>query len=284
MTGTNLDRLTPLEKTALLPFWARVDDWTAAYPILRDVRALDSSAAVARTFGRLDVSAATRAGCCLRSRIIDDWLRSVVPSGGMPSIVELGIGLNTRRERVGLDHARWFEIDFEEIIRARDLFFGSADNMTRVAASITVLDEWLPLVRRVDRPTIVILEGVLQYFDRGSVISLLCRIGEVCAGAIVIFDSMSPILRSAANLMTREIADRPSYRWAITSTQSLRRVIPGFRVMAETSFTECDKRLLADFTSMQRLVFAVPGLRRLNRLTMARLDGALDRGRIGSEP
>src|SRR5881392_3600599 len=106
--------LDSLSRTALVPFWARVQDASSGTPILAD-RAASALADLAEArFGRVEVDRATQVGCCLRNRAVDNWVSALVSgsSADVPvTIVDLGVGLDTRLARLPNLAGQYIEVD-----------------------------------------------------------------------------------------------------------------------------------------------------------------------------
>src|SRR5207237_1273555 len=85
-------QLDTLSRTALIPFWSRADDHSQDDPVLRDAAAAALAPRVAQRFGRVEVPAATRVGCCLRNLTMDSWLAELTRHHAVSVVVDIGVG------------------------------------------------------------------------------------------------------------------------------------------------------------------------------------------------
>ncbi len=124
----------------------------------------------------------------LRSVIIDRWVDGFLAEHLNGTVVELGVGLNTRFERTARDRGYWIELDFPRVIRLREHVTVPSVRRRHLAASVAALD-WLDDVAVSPGPHCFIAEALLGYLPPMVVRWLLQTIGERFPGATVIFDT-----------------------------------------------------------------------------------------------
>ncbi len=108
---------------------------------------------------------------------LEEW-----PDG---SIVELGVGLDTRYERLGSPGVRWVELDLPRVSALRELVLPRGRRPRAVGTSITA-PEWVASLP--NGPICFTLEATLSYLPRGAMDLLLSRIASRGALARFVFD------------------------------------------------------------------------------------------------
>lgn len=262
--------LDPLSSTALIPFWARVQDGLADSPVLGDKAAVTLAESVEEHFGRVAVATSTQAGCCLRNRAIDDWVVALVAEepAASATIVDIGVGLDTRLERLPHVARRYIEVEREPVVRLRDEWLPDSPAV-RIAGDGMRVRDWVDEVGDRGSLTILILQGVLSYQDSPLVARFFAEAARYLPGAYVLFDSVSPLSAWMAN--RSGVPVRPRYIWTTWATKRIRAGASRLKVHQERGFMDFPRELTSSFSVAERLTHLVPPFRRSYRLTLARL-------------
>jgi O-methyltransferase involved in polyketide biosynthesis len=129
-------------------------------------------------------------GLVVKSKQIDEWINEYISYNQNSVIVYLGCGLDTRIKRINpTEQILWFDLDFSEVIEIRKMFFSESSNYKMIASSITDFN-WLKIIP-INRPLLVIAEGVLQYIEKDKVIELFNKLIETFNHGEIIFDVLS---------------------------------------------------------------------------------------------
>lgn len=265
--------LDQLGRTALVPFWARVRDALMDEPVLGDSAAVAIARPIANQFGVIRVSESTRVGCCLRNRLIDEWigeLATTAESDGL-TVVDIGVGLDTRLWRLLQPVRRYVEIDREPIIQLRDKWLPDT-GAVRLSADGMSVHDWVHAVGlRASSRVLLVLEGVLAYQDPARVSAFFASAADLLPSGYVLFDSVSPLSLWLANRPAALANGRPRYTWSQWRTRSIRAGELPLRILREKGFMELPRGLTGSFSTMSRIVYAVPPMRRSYRITLAQL-------------
>ncbi|MBV9163287.1 MAG: class I SAM-dependent methyltransferase [Streptosporangiaceae bacterium] len=265
--------LDALGRTALIPFWARVHDALLPSPILGDHAAAALAPEVERRFGAEPVGDATRVGCCLRNRAMDEWIADLAANGnsGVRTVVDIGVGLDTRLRRRPQLAEHYVEVDGEAIMNLRDdLLPGTG--AVRVRADGMSVDEWIDAVdHQVSSVTVLVLEGVLAYQDPSRVSRFFADAARCLPGAFVVFDNLSPLAAWPANRPAALAQGRPRYVWSPWFTRRIPAGSQRLRILQERGFGDFPRDLTREFSNRNRIVYSLPPMRRAYRLTLARL-------------
>jgi O-methyltransferase involved in polyketide biosynthesis len=265
--------LDALSRTALVPFWARVQDALSRSPILGDRAAVALAPEVNRRFGAVRVGASTRVGCCLRDRAMDEWIADLAAnsSSAVRTVVDIGVGLDTRLRRRPRLVERYVEVDSRAIVDLRDELLPGT-GAVRVSADGMCVGEWIDAVgHRSSSLTVLVLEGVLTYQEPSRVSRFFADAARYLPGAFVLFDSVSPLAAWPANRPAALAQGRPRYLWSPWRTG---RIVAGsrrLRVLREQGFLDFPRELTRQFSNGTRIAYSLPPMRRAYRLTLARL-------------
>ncbi len=104
------------------------------------------------------------------------------------NVVFLGAGLETAYSRLDDKLNNYYEVDLPNVIKAREELIGSAENDTLIACSMFDM-KWTESID-VSLPTIVVVNGVFQYFKRDEIIQLIKDLKDSFSGKLeIIFDA-----------------------------------------------------------------------------------------------
>lgn len=271
--------LDDLSRTAMVPLWARAQDARSAQPILGDKAAENLADVVRGRFGSVPVDQSTQVGCCLRNRIVDKWVSQIVGRAGDSGLViDVGVGLDTRLSRRPEIGAHYVEIDTDSIIQLRDAWLPGT-GAVRIAADGMNPIKWIEHVPAIQSTvTVLILEGVLAYQTPARAAQFFAKATELLPGAYILFDSMTPLSAWLANRSSLRTSGRPRYLWSPRRTRLISAGGLPLRVLEEMSFVDVPRHMWRAFPRRDRLVHALPPLRRSYRLTLGRLPAPGDRG------
>lgn len=179
-------KLAQVSKTAVLTLRARADEQLRADRILLDPVASEWMARLPWP-PELDrwYQNDAQSNLALRADDVDHIVRRCVAHIGSRTIVELGCGLSTRRQRLAdLDQLAWLDVDLPEMIALRESLGAPPPHHPG-----SVLDlAWLEVVPKSTTPPLLIAEGLFYYLPRAEVDRLFAAIAERLPGAVILFD------------------------------------------------------------------------------------------------
>ncbi|HHX37635.1 MAG TPA: class I SAM-dependent methyltransferase, partial [Clostridiaceae bacterium] len=106
-------------------------------------------------------------------------------------IISLGVGLESLNYRLSNPSAHFYSVDFPKVIEARRQILGVADNETLISGDIMDM-KWTEQIEP-SRPTLLIASGVLQYFKKDAVLSLIAQLQSFFKQAEMIFDATNEV-------------------------------------------------------------------------------------------
>jgi O-methyltransferase involved in polyketide biosynthesis len=186
-------------ETLLIPLWARAHEQSHSNPIIIDPAAERIIEALDYDFSQFALKRVNPENFCIRSKVVDRLVSSILERSGPRTVVEFGPGLDTRFERLGSLAKNWVEIDFPEVAALRERFFPA--HPSRRLYSGSMLDQhWMDELRgQCDEPPLFIAEGVFYFFGREQVLGFLSRLKAEFPGSSIVFDACSPLYLRLSN-------------------------------------------------------------------------------------
>jgi O-methyltransferase involved in polyketide biosynthesis len=184
----------------------------------------------------LDEARASQLGCSVRGALIDQWTQTFLREHPDGTVVELGVGLNSRHARLDNGRARWVEVDLPEVMSLRRSFFAPSARRVEIAGSLTELDTLLALRDAARGPCFIVSEGVLVYLSRDEVRALLSRLRALLPGAVMALDVMThEVIRfQGAHDAMRHFEAR--FTWGVREPREVIHYAEGLRLEALESF------------------------------------------------
>lgn len=256
-------QLSAHAETLLITLYSRALDSGSPDPVLGDPTAGDTVRRIDYDFGRLQVGTDEVVGTALRSKPLDVWTQRFLERHKDAVVLHLGCGLDDRYTRVeptlGVD---WFEIDQPEVIDLRRELYGEQAGRKPIAGSVTdphVLDA-VP----VDRPTLVVAEGLLFYLAEAEVRDLVDALAARISCGELIFDAVTPLGKRLIGRGTSISATGAEVGWALRDPRDLESWHPRLRLLEEQRIMTPAAR--KRMSPAYQVASTVPPLRRMLRV------------------
>lgn len=210
--------LNKLPETALITLWAKGVEYARTDDaLLRDAEAARLLAAIDYDFSKFEKAVMSQVGCCARAALIDDHVCRFLERYPDAVVIQLGCGLDARYERLGKPPVTaWYDLDLPEMIQIRSTLLPPSGN--RYLEGSLFDTAWTETVTAHGKPVLVLLEGVLMYFDEDEVRRFFVMLAERLSHAEAVFDSIPPLLLRHARrhdaLRKIDGDDAPEFRWA----------------------------------------------------------------------
>ncbi|KAK0717992.1 O-methyltransferase domain-containing protein [Lasiosphaeria miniovina] len=238
--------LSGVSETMLVVLTARAEDAHRPDSVLHDTWAADVLGKLDYGFGRrTPLNAGFFATVLLRARLLDAWAGAFLAAHPAATVLHLGCGLDSRALRLAplwagssdLKAVRWLDVDVPAVAALRRQLMPAPDvtgkgeaEYALVEASVTD-DAWLDAVPA-DRPTLVVMEGLLPYLAPADARRLVQRIaGRFPTGQLVFDVPGSWFLRMQA--LNRPISRTGAVmRFAMDDPEDLAAAHPALRATA----------------------------------------------------
>ena len=172
---TTLPAFTPIEESMFLTLCGRALDSRSPHPILADAMAEEIVRKLDYDCERFRLSASPILNIALRAKKLDEVALRFVARHPDAVALDLGAGLDTRMLRVAPPPTvDWYDVDFPEVISARQQLIPDRANAHGVRTDLTDPD-WLGRVPT-DRPAVIVADGLLAFLTQDDMISLLKRL------------------------------------------------------------------------------------------------------------
>lgn len=215
-------KLSGIPETMLIPLWARAVEGRNPHPIIRDEKALRMVEAIDYDFTKFANAWKTQVGVCVRTMLLDNAVRAFFGRYTEPVVVNLGAGLDTRYERLGSENVLWYDIDLPEGIAMRRRFFEESENCRFIEGSAFDLS-WVDRIEHKGRPVLVIVEGLLMYFEEADVRGLLTGLADRLPGGEMLLEIVAPFMvgRSRIHDSVNSVDRKLEFLWSIFDDREL---------------------------------------------------------------
>jgi len=267
MTTKITPDMTVLSETLLIPLWAKAVEQERDERLLTDREAPRMLAQIDYDFSKFQKVVMSQVGCCGRARIFDNEAQKFIAAHPDAVVVQLGAGLDARYERLGRPAVTaWYDLDLPEVIELRRQLLPESTNHY---LGVSLFDEsWMQTAAAHGKPVLLLCEGVLMYFDRDTVKDWLATLARHLPQATLVFDIVPPVLVGKANKHDAlgKMDKPPEFRWAISGTDDIRRLMPGVEIIEEAGLSSvCKPR----YPWLLRLLYATAwGRRKLDMRLM----------------
>jgi O-methyltransferase involved in polyketide biosynthesis len=265
MTNTDQSQLGGVRQTLLYTLYYRALDQRSKAPIVGDTWApevLNRIAPGNRKGLRIaKLGASGRFPPLLRARRLDDWTRDFLARHPDASVLQLGCGLDSRAFRLDVpESVQWCDLDFPDVIELRRDLYPERAGYQVLGSSVTDT-EWLAEIP-VDRPTLVVAEGVLPYLTEAEVRQLFARlIDRLPNGGELIFDGVAGPTAQMTKL----------FHWRLGDPKEIERWNPRLTVLEIVPVVADFERIRSRaYRANFRLMNKIEAMRRAMRLVRCR--------------
>lgn len=186
------DDINALSATLLIPLWAKAVEYPRPDALLRDAEAVRMMVQIDYDFSSFATAKLSQPGCCARAALIDEETREFIRRHPDAVVVQLGAGLDACFERLGGPPvSAWYDLDLPDVIALRRRLLPESGNHYLEASLFE--PGWMEQVARHGKPVLLLLEGVLMYFDEAEVKRWFRLLAEKLPGAMIVFD-MLPVM------------------------------------------------------------------------------------------
>ncbi|MEU8649641.1 class I SAM-dependent methyltransferase [Streptomyces sp. NPDC048737] len=241
------------------------------HALLRDARAEEIVASIDYDFGRFgDLPSLT--GALPRTLLFDWWVADSLSAHPDATVVAIGTGLNTRRERVGNGRARWFDLDLPDGIGPRRNFFTDSPRRTMIAASM--MDEaWAAEVAsHAIGPYLFVAEAVLSCLHEPDVREVIDLLVDHFPGALLALGTAG--LGFFDTQEQHDVLSKVTARmhWYCPAPAQLADWWPGARVLASHTLTSLPEDLVAQSPLPYQQMVSAMAAQRLPQAEVYRLN------------
>jgi O-methyltransferase involved in polyketide biosynthesis len=243
------------QATLLIPLYSKAKESCRPNCIFKDPKAEEILSQVDYDFSRLRTPRKTVIMLCFRANKLDDYAREFIARYSEGVVLHLGCGLDSRCQRVGRLPAKWYDLDFPEVIELRRKFFPESENYHLIPSSVTDL-EWTGQVDAKDRPVLVIAEGLFMYLEGDEIKALVKKLQAAFPGCRLAFDAFSVLTAASAKGHPGLRKTGAVTKWGIDDAHALETWSSGIRLQDEWFFIQAEELEHLNFVYRNLFKFA----------------------------
>ncbi|OIW25598.1 S-adenosyl-L-methionine-dependent methyltransferase [Coniochaeta ligniaria NRRL 30616] len=245
--------LTGTPATLLLSLTARVQDCHSPDPILNDKWAEYVADQIDYDYSAMGVHGTIRDTLSARGFYFDQWTREFLDlhKNEDVTILYIACGLDARTHRVQWgSNVRWIDLDLPDVVELRRKLLPEPSGDYTLLAGSALDDSVLSSIPN-DRPTAIIIEGLLFYLEEAQALELIRRLCSHFPSGELMFDTMSPAVVSMqkwrrslssgfslGDWMQRQGAGFAS---GIADPAALEKLHPGLKLQTKIAWTEMER-------------------------------------------
>ncbi len=231
------NKLTNVPETMLITLWAKAEEAKRTDALLHDEKAAEIIQKINYDFSKFKKAKFSQAGCCIRANLIDQEAREFFSQHPDAVVIQLGAGIDARYERLhrpAITH--WYDLDLEEAVALRKKFLSESKRNTYIPSSMFDYD-WIDSVNSHGKPVLIIVEGVLMYFEPEQVQAFFDELCHRFDNATVLFDMLAFALvgHSKYNDSVRKMGKNKDveFRWSLLDTKEMETWNPKIKIEKE---------------------------------------------------
>jgi O-methyltransferase involved in polyketide biosynthesis len=187
MSGKIAVELGPVQETLLIPLLGRAWETKRSRGLIKDDKAVEIVDALDYDFSKWH-GTPSLAGATIRTRMYDDEVKRFLKKHPEGTVVEIGVGLNTRYERLDNGRATWIDLDLPDSLELRRRFFEDTERRRMLSASVLESD-WYAEVAACPEPYCFVSEAVIIYLENADAERALRGLAERFPGSLLIMDT-----------------------------------------------------------------------------------------------
>ena len=221
-----------VQETALIPLVIRANETKRGNARIHDAKAVEIIDTLEIDTKDLD-KFFSHEGVVARTIMFDSTLEKLLKKYPDAVCVNIGCGLDDRFSRVDNGRIKWFNVDLPDSIEVRKKFFPEAEREHMIAGDILKMD-WMGNIPK-ENVTIVIAEGLLMYFSKEQVRTILNDITGSFGRGFLLAELMHP------KMMKEKVHDtvkhtNAKFGWGTRTGKELSELNPKLELVKESSF------------------------------------------------
>lgn len=262
-----LVNLGGVAETMLIPVYFRAIASKMKKPALMDTKAIELVDKIDYDFSKfsdsyrmrdannltrayiLYINKMTRMGITTRTIYLDRETNEFIKENPHCNCINIGCGLDTRFFRVDNGKIGWYDVDLTSVIDVREKLIAKEDRVITIKGSAFEKD-WTNKIVQPNLPTLIIIEGMLMYFDEEDVKKLLDIIAKAFPHCTILLEASSPLTVKNSNKRPTVLKTSAVFKWGIKSGKEIEVLCPALEFKNEWNFSEGMKKLSPIFITL----------------------------------
>ncbi|MCM1543617.1 MAG: class I SAM-dependent methyltransferase [Blautia sp.] len=225
-------QLGDVQETALIPLAVRASETKRRNARIHDEKAVEIIETLAVDTRNID-KFMSHEGVVARTIMFDRTLKKLLGKYPDAVCVNVGCGLDDRFSRVDNGKVRWFNVDLPDSIEVRKKVFTETEREHMLAGDILETG-WIKGIPKAD-VVVVIAEGLLMYFSKEQVSTILHNITDSFGRGFLLAELMHP------KMMKEKVHDtvkhtNAKFGWGTKTGNDLLELDPKLELIRESSF------------------------------------------------
>lgn len=262
-------QLTSIPETMLIPLWAKATEYNHPRPILSDPFAAEMIGQVDYDFTKFKGAKMSQVGVCVRAKLIDDETKEFLAQHPDAVVIQLGAGIDARYQRLGKPNiGHWYDLDLPEVIAIRRQLLPETEKNTYLSLSLFD-EEWIKTVKKHNAPVLIILEGVLMYFDEEQVKTFFNMVCSQLNNTTILLEILAYMLVKHAKQhdAVSKTEHKAEFRWSILNTADMEQWHPHLHLLKEYYMSDYDQ---GRYPFLFRMLYKVPSFYRRGNQRVAK--------------
>lgn len=249
--------LNGVQETLLIPLAIKASETRRIKARIHDFKAVEIMEKLNLDTSKYD-KFMSHEGVIARTILFDQAAKYYIKKYPQSVCISIGCGFDSRFSRVDNGILMWYDLDFPEVIQAREQFFPAHERVRLIKKS--ALDISWPDGIKKDCKTIIIIEGMLMYLKEGEVKQLLKIIRDNFKDVILITELMAPASAKSSKFHDTVKNTDATFKWGVKSGNQVEKFCKGLRLVCEKSFN-CEMK---KYSFRGKLFASIPVIRNLN--------------------
>jgi len=222
--NTSISTLNVHTGAALLALHYRAIESQLSFGLFTDLQAVQWAKEIGFEFAPVvsPESLTVQLATACRTKLFNDEIE-----GFEGRVINLGCGFDTRGQNH--DKELWLDIDLEEVIGLR---LDNSDDWKSHHVFGDITDEAFMTSMVSEMPTLVLLEGVLDYFPESEVYKILKKVRAFSPEVKVVFDACGTVYKDVPHPVQSGTSESHTIRWGLDVPEQLEHL--GFEVTKKT--------------------------------------------------
>lgn len=250
-------KLTDVPETMLITLWAKAQETKRPDALLRDKKAAEVVEKIDYDFSKFKKAQFSQVGCCIRASLIDQEAKEFLTKHPDAVVIQLGAGIDARYERLQCPEVtHWYDLDVEDAIALRRQLLHESERNSYLALSMFDYS-WIETVKSHQKPILIIVEGVLMYFEPEEIKAFFQEICHRLDGATVLFDMLAFALvgNSRRHDSLRKVGKNVEFKWSLLDSKEMETWNPKIRLEKEYYMSKYDR---GRYPFVFRMLYKIP--------------------------
>ena len=231
----NKIKIEGVPATMLQTVYARARESQKSKPKFKDKKAEEIVEQLDYNFSAARRDWIMRTGVVARTILFDRLIKAFLVCHPHTTVINIGCGLDTRCVRYQNLYDHWYNLDLKETMDIRHQFL--SDNKKMHSIVMSCLDEeWVKQVEP-NELYVIVIEGLLMYFNEEEVHTLFRILDQHFPKMIIVAEVMSPLM--VAHVKEKSIQQsNAKFKWGMTHGEELSNVFPNLEHLKDVSLVE----------------------------------------------